>query len=68
MMKWVFAWICACLLTINPAGAQEIIEQPEAGFLTRVPFRQFSGGIMIIRATVDHVKDSLNFILDTGSG
>ncbi|HRF26966.1 MAG TPA: aspartyl protease family protein, partial [Ferruginibacter sp.] len=68
MMKWVFAWICACLLTVNPAGAQEIMEQPEAGFLARVPFRQFSGGIMIIRATVDHVKDSLNFILDTGSG
>lgn len=50
------------------SDAQEILEQPEARLLTRFPFRQYSGGIMIVRACVDPVKDSFNFILDTGSG
>jgi hypothetical protein len=50
------------------AFGQEILEQPEARLLTKFPFRQFSGGIMIVRACVEPVKDSFNFILDTGSG
>ncbi len=49
--------------------AQEILSpQPQAKFITRVPFTQFSGGVMVVRACVENVKDSFNFILDTGSG
>ena len=36
--------------------------------LTEFTFSQLYGGIIIVHATVDNIKDSLNFILDTGSG
>ena len=41
---------------------------PTPTFVTRFPFKQYSGGVMIIRATYENLKDSFNFILDTGSG
>lgn len=49
--------------------AQELLSpQPEARFITRFPFTQYSGGVMVIKACFDDLKDTLNFILDTGSG
>jgi hypothetical protein len=48
--------------------AQEIVPERPARHLTRFGFRQFSGGIILVRATVGQNKDSFNFILDTGSG
>ena len=50
------------------ARGQEIISPPAPGFITRFPFKQYSGGVMVIKACFENVKDSLNFILDTGSG
>ena len=50
------------------AQGQEIISPPPPAFVTRFPFKQFSGGVMVIRACFENIKDSLNFILDTGSG
>lgn len=41
---------------------------PVSRFLTGFPFRQFSGGVIIIRATLNDHPDSLNLILDTGCG
>jgi hypothetical protein len=49
--------------------AQEEFVAPQAKLLTRFSFIQLTGGIIIIRATIDTVsKDTLNFVLDTGSG
>jgi hypothetical protein len=49
--------------------AQHRQESPNTALLlTRFSFRQFSGGVMIIKACFEDVKDSFNFILDTGSG
>ncbi|MEO6537124.1 MAG: aspartyl protease family protein [Ferruginibacter sp.] len=48
--------------------AQELLSQPNAKFITKFPFKQYSGGVMIVRAVFENMKDSLNFILDTGSG
>ena len=48
--------------------AQEILSMPGAKLLTRFPFRQYSGGVMVIKAGFNHIPDTLNFILDTGSG
>jgi hypothetical protein len=48
--------------------AQEILPQKEAKFITRFPFRQFSGGVMVLQAQFGKVPDTLNFILDSGSG
>lgn len=50
------------------AGAQEILSQPDARLLTRFPFKQYSGGVMVVQARYGNIPDTLNFILDTGSG
>ncbi len=36
--------------------------------ITRIPFTLFSGGIIVVKASVPPSSDSLTFILDTGSG
>jgi hypothetical protein len=48
--------------------AQEILPQRQAKFITRFPFKQLSGGVMVLQAKFGDVPDTLNFILDTGSG
>ena len=57
----------ALLLSIK-AFSQEEFVQPQAKLLTKFSFTQLSGGIIILHATIDDNKDSLNFVLDTGSG
>jgi hypothetical protein len=66
-MKIVY-FIILQLFTGAFCHAQEILPQPDAKFITRFPFKQYSGGVMILNAKFDNVKDTLNFILDTGSG
>jgi len=39
-----------------------------AKLLTSFSFRQFSGGVMVIRGCIENIPDSFNFVLDTGSG
>src|SRR5688572_19280809 len=48
--------------------AQELFSEPTAKLKTRVPFVTLSGGVILLKATVNNYPDSLNFILDTGSG
>jgi hypothetical protein len=48
--------------------AQEEFVPPQAKLITRFPFTQISGGIVIVRAQFDNFPDSLNFVFDTGSG
>jgi Aspartyl protease/PDZ domain len=63
--------ILALLITLSfpyYIKAQEEFVQPPAKLLTTFAFKQFSGGVIIIRGTVNNSQDSLNFILDTGSG
>ena len=48
--------------------AQEEFVQPPSKLITTIPFTQLTGGIIILHATLDDFKDSLNFVLDTGSG
>ena len=52
----------------SPAHAQEEFILPEAKLITRFPFTQLSGGIVLLRAQIDDHKDTLNFVFDTGSG
>lgn len=56
------------LLPFSNCQAQEILSQPEAKLITRFPFKQFSGGVMVLQARVSGIAETLNFILDTGSG
>ncbi len=47
---------------------QEIFSGEPARLITTFKFQQFSGGVMILKARVNNYKDTLSFILDTGSG
>src|SRR5450432_1601510 len=39
-----------------------------AKLITQVPFTTFTGGVVVIRAQLVGFPDTLNFIMDTGSG
>lgn len=60
--------ILITFLSFGLCHAQEILSQPEARFITRFPFKQYSGGVMVLQARFADIPDTLNFILDTGSG
>ena len=47
--------------------AQEEFIMPSK-FITKFPFIQFTGGIVVLQAQFESFPDTLNFILDTGSG
>lgn len=70
MMKRIFYGHILCLLLCASllAQAQEQFVPAPSKFITRFPFTQLTGGIIIIKAVFDNYPDSLNFILDTGSG
>lgn len=55
------------LLVGNSLKAQEEFIEPPSREITRVPFTQLTGGIVIMQAKLDNFPDTLNFILDTGS-
>jgi hypothetical protein len=58
-----------CLLfTPTPLKAQEKFVQPAARLITSFPFTVFTGGVILLKARIDDFPDTLNFILDTGSG
>lgn len=50
-----------------PLAAQEEFIDPPSRYLTTIPFLQLTGGIIIMQAMFGESKDTLNFILDTGS-
>jgi predicted aspartyl protease len=57
------------LLLISFAGAHaQKTNSPNAELITQVPFTTFTGGVVVIRARVVGFPDTLNFIMDTGSG
>ncbi len=67
MIKGLLLLLCALqLFAVNGTG-QNAGEQP-AALISKVPFTLLTGGIVILRATVGDQADSLNFVLDTGSG
>ena len=48
--------------------AQEQFGEPDARLLSIIPFKVLSGGVVILRGMVNQYPDTMNFILDTGSG
>lgn len=56
-------------LSISPEiFSQEQFVEPEATKITSFGFRQLTGGVILLQAQFANFEDSLNFILDTGSG
>ena len=59
---------CFLLAVSISATAQEQFIEPPAKLLTSFRFRQLSGGVILFNARFANFPDTLNFILDTGSG
>ena len=66
-MKAICFYILLSVIAIEAFAQEQFIEKP-ARMLTRFHFQQLSGGIIILRARLNDIPDTLNFILDTGSG
>lgn len=58
--------ICLLLLCLKLSAQND--DFPPARLLTSFQFEQLTGGIIILHATLNDLPDTLNFILDTGSG
>jgi hypothetical protein len=65
--KFVF-FLLLFFLSAHPATSQKLNGTPHAKLLTQVPFTTFTGGVMIVKVRLSNFPDTLNFILDTGSG
>jgi Aspartyl protease/PDZ domain len=55
------------LITFAGAHAQKN-SNSSSKLITQVPFTTFTGGVVVIRAQLVGYPDTLNFIMDTGSG
>lgn len=49
-------------------SSQETFMEPPSRELTKIPFTQFTGGVIVFKAVLENFPDTLNFILDSGSG
>ncbi|MBK6382455.1 MAG: aspartyl protease family protein [Chitinophagaceae bacterium] len=68
MRKLVYSiTLCFTLAAAKPLAAQEEFIEPPSREITKIPFTQLTGGIVILHAKLDTFPDTLNFILDTGS-
>ncbi|MEO7394592.1 MAG: aspartyl protease family protein [Chitinophagaceae bacterium] len=68
-MKNIFCSLAIFQLLLGalPLSAQEEFIDPPSRQITTIPFVQLTGGIIIMQALFGESKDTLNFILDTGS-
>lgn len=62
---WLFIFL---LFQEGLSFSQKPLNESPAKFVTKFPFRQLSGGVILIQAKFDKIQEPLNFILDTGSG
>ncbi len=64
------AIVCLLVFFLSSLASysQEEFVMPQSKSLTKFKFAQLSGGIIILRAQLDNIPDTLNFVLDTGSG
>ena len=67
-MKNLFYIFSFTFLLVIGKAQDTTIRFPAAKLITRFPFTMYTGGVMVVRATLGAIPDSLNFILDTGSG
>jgi hypothetical protein len=56
--------LAIALFSLERLPAQEEFIPPPSKFITKVPFRILTGGIILIKAQLLPFSDSLNFILD----
>jgi hypothetical protein len=64
--KWFSVLLCLLLLQKVSYAQEEFIVPSK--FVTKFGFRQLTGGVVMLQARFAAFPDTLNFILDTGSG
>jgi Aspartyl protease/PDZ domain len=57
----------AILMSCTLVQSQEEFIEPPSRQITKIPFVQLTGGIVIVQAKVANFPDTLNFVMDTGS-
>jgi len=69
-MKRILHIYVLMILAFQPLGgnSQEMFVEPPSTFITSFSFRMLNGGVILVKAGLNDYADSLNFILDTGSG
>lgn len=67
-MNKTIAILLLLILFFSRLTAQEEFVPPPAKLITSFKFKMLTGGIITLKGLVGTYKDSLNFILDTGSG
>lgn len=65
IIQFSFCYLLAVSISVE---AQEQFIEPPAKLLTSFRFRQLSGGVILLKGQFGSFNDTLNFILDTGSG
>ena len=67
-LLFTFLLASLCIFPYGKLGAQEEFIPPPARLITSFPITLFTGGVVLLKATLDGFPDTLNLILDTGSG
>ena len=67
MRKPVTQILLFILLTVSTTAQEQFIDGPSK-LLTSFRFKQLTGGVILLNARFANFPDTLNFILDTGSG
>ena len=65
-MKRLLYSVLLLIVWFSAFSQEEFVEPSK--FLSRFSFVQMTGGVVIMQGQFDSFKDTLNFILDTGSG
>lgn len=65
VIQFFFCFLLAVSISVS---AQEQFVEPPAKLLTSFKFRTLTGGVIMIKGLFANFPDTLNFILDTGSG
>ena len=65
VIQFSFCFLLAVSISVS---AQEQFVEPPAKLLTSFKFKQLTGGVVMIKGLFGNFPDTLNFILDTGSG
>jgi hypothetical protein len=68
MSKRLLLYISFSIALCNELIAQEEFIEPASRYLTRVKFTQLTGGVILLQGQFGNFPDTMNFILDTGSG
>lgn len=67
-MKGLFLILLFFNVFPHTVTAQQSHNSKRSELVTRFPFTQLIGGVIVLRGTFNNLPDTMNFILDTGSG